>query len=134
MKRLSAFLLLSLYLFFSGSQVLSFHYCGGTLAETRINALASCCCDDSKTSSQDDDGCCENTIKPVKQPDTYLHTNTLLVNPNIVATLPQAHSWCCTNHYPSNHKGILPPPTYPPPDARRQVAAYLQYHALLLYA
>jgi hypothetical protein len=131
MQRLFAFLLLSLYLFFSGSKVLSMHYCGGTLAETRINAQASCCCEDVLGNNN---GCCEDSIKPIKHPDTFVYS-----------------AWCCINQ---SHEALLPPfhgfnnnfhpilfvetPTlsagYHPPDKARPLAAYLQFHALLLYA
>lgn len=132
MQRLFAFLLLSLYLFFSGSKVLSMHYCGGTLAETRINAEASCSCED--VLGNNNHGCCEDSIKPIKHPDTFVYS-----------------AWCCINQTP---EALIPPyqgfknnfhpilfvetPTlsagYNPPDKARPLAAYLQFHALLLYA
>lgn len=132
MQRLFAFLLLSLYLFFSGSKVLSMHYCGGTLAETRINAEASCSCED--VLGNKNDGCCEDSFKPIKHPDTFVYA-----------------TWCCTNHPPEallwprngfqtsiHPTQFVETPTlssgYDPPDKPRPLAAYLQFHALLLYA
>ena len=132
MKRIFALPLLSLYLFFSGSRVLSFHYCGGTLAETRINAQASCCCDDAPMSANND--CCEDTVKPVKHPDASLTDASKFVDAPSFKLIPNPNY--AFHHNPSvlYAASLITPEKYQPPDKQRPLAAYIQYHALLLYA
>ncbi len=134
MKRLLATLLLSLYLFFSGSWVLAYHYCGDVLVETRINAKAHCCCESSENvAANNDDDCCHDEVKPVKQPDTNVQSAKAPMLHAFVL-LPQ-HPWvprtpsCVVSASRSQKTHI-----HPPPDITGDLPAFIQYHALLLYA
>lgn len=108
------------------------HYCGGTLAETRINAEASCSCED--VLGNKNDGCCEDTIKPIKHPDTVVYATWLSANHATEALLTPLKGYQ-TTIYPIQ---FIETPTlssgYDPPDKSRPLATYIQYHALLLYA
>lgn len=135
MKRLLACLLLSLYLFFSGTRVLAYHYCGDVLAETRINAIAHCCCEAEDVSEEvpSSDDCCHDIIKPVKQPDTHLQALKTLFTPPFDFNLPTSY----VSFYPSRLVLASRSKTaikHPPPNYPKQLPAYLKYHALLLYA
>lgn len=135
MKRLLASLLLSLYLFFSGTRVLAYHYCGDVLAETRINAKAHCCCERETVSAEapTDDDCCSDIIKPVKQPDTNLQAVKIQFSAPFDINYPTS----TISFYPAcivYASRSTNPLKYHPPNVPKPIPAYLKYHALLLYA
>lgn len=136
MKRLVALLLLHLYLFFSGSRVLAYHYCGDVLAETEINAKAHCCCEsmeEASAAAYNNDNCCLDIIKPIKQPDTNLQSVQTLFNTPCYIDYPASfvsfNPFVIVSASRSTTTIIYPPPKYV-----KSIPAYLQFHALLLYA